>query len=305
MPTKVHLVKAIVLPVVMYGCERWTIKKAECQRIAAFELWCWRRLLRVPWTARRSNQSILKEIPSWIFIGRTDAEAEAPILWPPDTKNWLTGKCPDAGKDWRQEEKGKTEDEMVEWHHWLDRPEFEQALGVGDGQGRRACCRQGVWTRLSDRTEWCSLKHYSWRRGSSLNARHQRNGWSRCNIIHIYVEYYSAIMKNEIVPFAATGMWPEIIILSETDREGKIPHVITCAATCYTWNLKHGTNECSLWNRNTDPRHREQACGLQGGGGGRGKDWSLELSETPTYRMDEQQGSAAGEGNHSRHPVIN
>ena len=96
----------------MYGCESWTIKKAECQRIDAFELWCWRSLLRVPWTARRSDQS-------WIFIGRTDAEAEAeaPVLWPPDVKKQLIGKDPDAGKDWRREEKGTTEDEMVGWCH--------------------------------------------------------------------------------------------------------------------------------------------------------------------------------------------
>ena len=89
LPTKVHL-KAMVFPVVMYGCESWTTKKAQCQRIDAFELRCWRRLLRVPWTARRSNQSILKEIsPEHSFIGRTDAEAETPILWPPDVKNQL------------------------------------------------------------------------------------------------------------------------------------------------------------------------------------------------------------------------
>ena len=88
LPTKVHLVKAMVLPVVMYECESWTIKKTECQRIDAFELWCWRRLLRVPWTARRSNQSIIKEgDQSWVFIGRTDVEAETPILWPPDVKS--------------------------------------------------------------------------------------------------------------------------------------------------------------------------------------------------------------------------
>ena len=85
-PTKVHLVKAMVFLVVMYGCESWTIKKAEHRRIAAFELWCWRRLLRVPWTARRSNQSILKDQSS-VFIGRTDVEAETPILWPPDVKS--------------------------------------------------------------------------------------------------------------------------------------------------------------------------------------------------------------------------
>ena len=83
LPTKVHLVKAMVFPVVMYGCESWTVKKVECQNIDAFELWCWRRLLTVPWTARRSNQSILKEISP----GRTDAEAETPILWPPHVKS--------------------------------------------------------------------------------------------------------------------------------------------------------------------------------------------------------------------------
>ena len=107
--TKVHLVKAIVFPVVMYGCENWTIKKAECRRIDAFELWCWRRLLRVPWTARRFNWSILKEINPE-YSGRTNAEAEAPILWPPDVKSRLTGKDP---KDYKQKEKGVAEDEMV------------------------------------------------------------------------------------------------------------------------------------------------------------------------------------------------
>ena len=97
--TKVHLVKAMVFPVVMYGCESWTIKKAECRRIDAFELWCWRRLLNVPWTARRSNQSILKEVSPEYSLERTDVEAETPILWPPHAKNWLIGKDSDAGKD--------------------------------------------------------------------------------------------------------------------------------------------------------------------------------------------------------------
>ena len=93
LPTKIHLVKAMVFPVVMYGCESWTMKKAEHRRTDAFELWCWRRLLRVPWSARRSNQSV-----SWMFIGRTDAETESPILWPSDVKNWLTGKDLMLGK---------------------------------------------------------------------------------------------------------------------------------------------------------------------------------------------------------------
>ena len=87
LPTKVHLVKAVVFLVDRYGCESWTIKKAEHRRTDAFKLWCWRRLLRVSWTARRSNQSILKEIQSWVFTGGTDAEAETPVLWSPHAKS--------------------------------------------------------------------------------------------------------------------------------------------------------------------------------------------------------------------------
>ena len=116
--TKIHLVKAMVFPVVMYGCESWTIKKAERQRIDAFELWCWRRL-----------------------------------------KNWLIGKDPDAGKDWRQEEKGMTEDEMVGWYHRVDGHKFEQAPGVGDGQ-RSLACRSPWGHKESDTTEqmnWTEL----------------------------------------------------------------------------------------------------------------------------------------------------
>ena len=93
----------------MYGCESWTIKKAEWRRTDTFKLWCWRRLLRVPWTARRSNQSTLKKNQSWIFTERTDAEA--PILWPPDGKSWLIRKNLDAGKDWRQKEKKVAEND--------------------------------------------------------------------------------------------------------------------------------------------------------------------------------------------------
>ena len=93
------------------------MKKPERRRIDAFELWCWRRLLRVPWTARRSNQSILKEINPGISCGRNNAKAETPVLWPPHAKSWLIGKDFDAGRDWGQEEKGTTEDEMAGWHH--------------------------------------------------------------------------------------------------------------------------------------------------------------------------------------------
>ena len=129
----------MVFPVIMYGCESWTIKKAEHWRIDAFELSCWRRLLRVLWTPLEIKQVNPKRNQSWIFTGRTEAEAETPILWPPDVRNWLIGKDPDGGRDWRQE-KGTTEDKMAGWHHQVDGHEFEQALGVGDGQGSLACC---------------------------------------------------------------------------------------------------------------------------------------------------------------------
>ena len=125
LPTKFHLVNAMVFPIVMYGCESWTVKKAEHRRTDAF----WTVVLEKTLESLLDSKEIHPVHPkgnlSWIFIGRTDAEAEAPILWPPDVKNWLIGKDPDAGKDWRQEEKGTTEDEMVGWHHWLNRHEFE------------------------------------------------------------------------------------------------------------------------------------------------------------------------------------
>ena len=98
LPTNTHIVKATVFPVVMYGYKSWNIKKAEYQRIEAFDLWCWRRLLRVPWTPGKSDQSILNEINS-MFTGRTDVKAETPILWPSDGNSQLIRKDPDAGKD--------------------------------------------------------------------------------------------------------------------------------------------------------------------------------------------------------------
>ena len=138
LPTKVHLVKTMYFPVVIYWCESWTVKKAEHRRIDAFELWFWRRLLRVLY-CKEIQPVHSKGDQSWVFIGRNDAKAETPILWPPHARSWLIGKDSDAGRDWRQE-KGTTEDEMAEWHHWLDGRESEWTLGVGDGQGGLACC---------------------------------------------------------------------------------------------------------------------------------------------------------------------
>ena len=146
----------------MYGCENWTIKKAEHWK------WCfWTVVLEKtrnsPLDSKEPKPVHPKGNQSWIFTGRADAEA--PILWPPDAKNGLTGKDPGAGQDWRQEEKGTTENEVVEWHHRLDGHEFEQAPGVGDGQGSMACCspwghkkldttERLKWTELNDQDNW-------------------------------------------------------------------------------------------------------------------------------------------------------
>ena len=137
--TKVHIVKAAVFLVVMYSCESWTVKKAEWQRIDAFELWCWRILLRVPWTARRSNQSNLKGNQPWILIGRTDAKAEAPIFWSSAVNSWFIGKVPDTGKDWGQKEKRLSEDEMAGCHH--------RCNGMNLGK---------LWEMVRDREPWSS-----------------------------------------------------------------------------------------------------------------------------------------------------
>ena len=144
----------MVFPVIMYGRESWTVKKAERWR------WCFwtvvlEKTLESPLDCKEIKPGNPKGNQSWIFIRRTDTEAEVPILWPPDTKEWLIGKDLDAGKDWRQEEKGMTEDEMVGWHHQLNGHEFEQASGVGDGQAGLACCcpwgsRQSEWLNNND-----------------------------------------------------------------------------------------------------------------------------------------------------------
>ena len=118
-----------------------------------FNCGCWRRLSRVPWTARRSKQSILKEISPEYSLEGLMLKLKLLIFWPPDTKNWLIWQDPDARKDWRWEEKGTTEDEMVGWHHWFNGHEFEQAPGVGDGQGSLVCCSPWGHKEL-DTTEW-------------------------------------------------------------------------------------------------------------------------------------------------------
>ena len=161
LPTKVRLVKTMVFPVVMYGCESWTVKKAEHQRIDAFELWCWRRLLRVPWTARRSSQPILKEISpgcSWEgLMLKLKFQYFGHLMWTVDSleKTLLLGGIRGRRRRGRQRMR------WLDGHHWLDGRESEWTLGVGDGEGGLACCNS--WSRKgSDTTERLNWEEYRW-----------------------------------------------------------------------------------------------------------------------------------------------
>ena len=145
LPKRVHLVKAMVFPVVMYRCESWTMKKAECRRIDAFELWCWRRLLS-PLDCKESQPVHPEGNQFWVFSPQYWKDwcwswnSNTLATWWEGLTHW---KRPWCGKDWEQEEKGTTEDEMVGWHHWLNGHEFGWTLEVGDGQGGLAC--YGPW----------------------------------------------------------------------------------------------------------------------------------------------------------------
>ena len=187
MSTKFHLVKAMVFPVVMYGCESWTVKKAEHQRIDAFELWFWRKLLRVPWTARRSNQSILKEISlsvhwkdwSWSSNSNTLATSCEELT------HWKRLWC---WEGWGQEAKGTTEDEMAGWHHWLNGRKFEQAPGDGEGQGSLALQSMGSQRFGHD---WVTVQQENTRNNSNINKIDE---WT------VNYTWKRKVLKNKNVP---------------------------------------------------------------------------------------------------------
>ena len=151
----------MVFPVVMYGCE------LDCEESWGLNNWCfWTVVLEKTFESPLDWKEIQpvhsKEDQSWVFIGRADAKAETPVLWPPPphVKSWLIGKDSDAGRDWGQEEKGTTEDEMAGWYHWLNGREFEWTPGVGDGQGGLVCC--GPWGRKeSNMTEWLNWTEWT------------------------------------------------------------------------------------------------------------------------------------------------
>ena len=172
MLTYAHLVKAMVFPVVMYGCESWTIKKAECWRIDAFELWCWRRLLRVRWTARRSNQSILKEISPNYSLEGLMLKLKLPILWPPDVKSWLIRKDSDAGKDWRQEERG--------WQRmrWLNGVTYSLGMSLSK-----------LWELVKNREAWHAAIHgvaKNWSRLSDWTGLDWTVKWKRISFPFVW-----------------------------------------------------------------------------------------------------------------------
>ena len=162
LPTKVPLVKAMVFPVVMYGCEIWTVKKAECRRTDAFELWCWRRLLRVPWTARRSNQSILKEISPGISLEGVMLKLKLQYFGHLMQRVDSLEKTLMLGGIGGRRRRGWQRMRWLGWHHWLNGHESEWTLGVGDGQGGLACWNS--WGRKElDTTEWLNwLNAYIW-----------------------------------------------------------------------------------------------------------------------------------------------
>ena len=224
--TKVHMVKAMVFPIVMYACESWTIKEAECQRINAFDLWCWRRVLRVPWTARRSNQSVLKEIsPEYSLEGLM---LTFQYFWPPDVKNGLIGKDSDIGKDWGQEEKRVTEVEMAGWHHQLKGHEFEQTVGDSEGQGSLACCSPWGYNE-SDSTELLtnnrSFAHVPSLCKSSPSSLRHHPGWFLL-IVYVQVKIFllhKALLGYKTILGILSSMFLFPIDLIVCDRQNNAP----------------------------------------------------------------------------------
>ena len=208
LPTKFCLVKAMVFPIVMYGCESWTIKKAEHWRIDAFELWVLEKTLESPLDCMEIQPVHPKGNQSWIFIGRTDTEAKSPILWPPDVKNWLTRKDSDAGKDWRWEEKGMTEGDMVGWHHWLDGHEFEQ---------------DWCWTGklVMDREAWCAAVHGITKSGTRLSDWTEMNSKQlpRCHnsALGPQLQAQACNFGDSLVPppSCCTTVWPLCLSFSD------------------------------------------------------------------------------------------
>ena len=198
----------MAFPVFMYGCEKWTIKESLAPKNWCFWTVVLEKTLESPLGCKEIQPVHPKGDQSWVFIGRTDVEAEAPVIWPPHAKSWLAGKHPDAGKDWGQEEKGMTEDEMVGWHHWLDEHEFDQAPGVADGQGSLVCfspwgCKESYMTELLTELNWMNKKEINkqtkriyWAVISTVNKINSALGY----YIRWSVQFSHSVMSNSLRP---------------------------------------------------------------------------------------------------------
>ena len=203
LPTKVRLVKAIVFPVVMYGCE------LDCEESWAPKNWCFwtvvlEKTLASPLDCKEIQPVHSKGHQSWVFIGRTDAEAETPVLWPPHAKSWLIGKDSDAGRDWGQEGKWMTEDEMAGWHYQLNGHEFEWTPGVGDGQGGLACCDSWGHKELDtiERLNWTDFTQIVTLLPCQVLSKHLKLWVSLCPFVSCFFPYqestnFLAVIKHE------------------------------------------------------------------------------------------------------------
>ena len=213
--TKVRLVKPMIFPVVMYGCESWTIKKAGMLKNWCFWTVVLEKTLESPLDCKEIQPAHPKGDQSWVFIGRTDVEAETPILWPPDWKSWLIWKDPYAGKDWGQEEKGTTEDEMVGWHHRLNGHGFGWTPGVVDGQGDCHAAVHGLaksWTRLNYWTEYFGLILLAFEKYYTFPFSFRGFWWkiycpSNCYSLRSSVSFLSGFFQNFVISFQQFEGW--------------------------------------------------------------------------------------------------
>ena len=206
LPTKVHLVKAMFFPVVMYGCESCTIKKAEHRRIDAFELWCWRRLLRAPWTARRSNQSILKEVSPGCSVEGLMLKLKLQLLWPHLAKSWLIGKDPDAGKDWSRRKRG--------WQRVRSLDGITDVIDISLSK---------LWELLKDREAWRAAVHgvtKSWTRLSNWTDWLTKPLLPPRMILkslkfHVYLAHLQGILISHLSPISSLviALWSQFLMI--------------------------------------------------------------------------------------------
>ena len=230
----------------MYGYESWTIKKVESWRMDAFEQWCWRNL-ESPLDSKEIKPVNPIGNQSCPFIGRTGAEAEAPILWPLKAKNWLIRKDPDDGKDWGREEKGKAEDEMVGWHHRLNGHEFEQTPGVCDGKRSLACCSprghkewlMGMW--LSDWTEvnWGRTHLRTalvWGRGGVTERRQSNNRGEGHSFPRHNLSSAPCVLGTSVLGLDHLRLWLSFSSLyhqiTKIPKIPKVPKITPIASSC-------------------------------------------------------------------------